>query len=275
MCVQYWAPSDKEKKIFRKYAWSEAKDEEVLMTLPTPVVAMGYMGGQELTSKTCRTFRPGGWYTDDVMNSYGDLVKKRLANRSQDGPIVAIYGTYFMDKLLNAVRDSATGRYIASEGYEYEKVRGYGKQLQLIRPTPEVEIADRLLVLANKDNNHWVLLLADLQRKQLVYFDPLGGRDRKGYLKALGRYIGDEIKAKLGVAADTSRWAYLYPEPGVVIPEQRNSCDCGVFALAMLLCLVTDKPFDINQEQAKVNARMRFAYELCKGTVRPVNEHSK
>lgn len=201
MCVQYWAPSDKEKKIFRKYAWSEAKDEEVLMTLPTPVVAMGYMGGQELTSKTCRTFRPGGWYTDDVMNSYGDLVKK--------------------------------------------------------------------------DNSHWVLLLADLQRKQLVYFDPLGGRDRKGYLKALGRYIGDEIKAKLGVAADTSRWAYLYPEPGVVIPEQRNSCDCGVFALAMLLCLVTDKPFDINQEQAKVNARMRFAYELCKGTVRPVNEHSK
>ena len=81
------------------------------------------------------------------------------------------------------------------------QVRGYGKQHQLIWPTPEVEIADRLLVLANKDNNHWVLLLADLQRKQLVYFDPLGGRDGKGYLKALGRYIGDEIKVRLGLFA--------------------------------------------------------------------------
>ena len=83
------------------------------------------------------------------------------------------------------------------------------------------------------------------------------------------------MQAKLGVAVNTARWGYLYPEPGMVIPEQRNGCDCGVFALAMLRCLVTDKPFDINQEQAKVNARMRFANELCKGTVRPVNEHGK
>ena len=81
MCAQYWAPSDEEKKIFRKYAYSVAKDEVVMMTLPTPVVAMGNMGGKELTSKACKTFRPGGWYLDDVMNSYGDLVKVCVDDR--------------------------------------------------------------------------------------------------------------------------------------------------------------------------------------------------
>jgi Ulp1 family protease len=49
------------------------------------------------------------------------------------------------------------------------------------------------VVLVNRNNIHWVVLLADLQRKQLVCFDPLGGNHEQ-QLEVLGQYIDDEVK---------------------------------------------------------------------------------
>ena len=57
-------------------------------------------------------------------------------------------------------------------------------------------IPDRLVLVANKGNQHWVVILADLKRQQLVYFDPMGGKDTMGFTDNLSRYIKEEFQVQ-------------------------------------------------------------------------------
>ena len=94
---------------------------------------------------------------------------------------------------------------------------------------------------------HWVLAVIDIKRREVRYYDSLGGVDRSCMVRGrwhvvarphpcltstlplqanLLRYIADEASNKLNVTLDVSGWKQLAPTD---IPEQKNGCDCGVF----------------------------------------------
>ena len=59
----------------------------------------------------------------------------------------------------------------------------------------------RFVFFPMNDNNHWTLAVADIRIKTLLYFDSLSraredkkkkGRDGKGFLRNLYRYLKDE-----------------------------------------------------------------------------------
>lgn len=56
---------------------------------------------------------------------------------------------------------------------------------------------DKLFIPINIGGNHWVLVVAYMQTKRIIFLDSLGRKGKK-YMLAVMRYIIDEMKDKLG-----------------------------------------------------------------------------
>jgi len=118
----------------------------------------------------------------------------------------------------------------------------------------------KVFVPINIHNMHWVLAVAFMQKKTIVYYDSLRDESKgKIYLKCMLRYLSDEAEDKQQYF-NKVEWKLLIKK----VPQQTNGNDCGVFA-CMFADLVLD---DINVEHLQQGMMEDFRRKICYAILR-------
>ncbi|XP_030460073.1 ubiquitin-like-specific protease ESD4 [Syzygium oleosum] len=168
--------------------------------------------GIEITGETLLCLRPGAWLNDEVINLYLELLKEREKRNPQKFLKCHFFNTFFYKKLTS-------GR----SGYDYNAVRRWTTQKKLGYSLID---CDKIFVPIHQEI-HWCLAIINKKDEKFQYLDSLGGRDSR-VLRALARYIVDEVKEKCGKDIDVGLWEQEYVSD---LPAQENGFDCGMFMI--------------------------------------------
>ncbi|XP_042316484.1 sentrin-specific protease 2 isoform X3 [Sceloporus undulatus] len=173
-----------------------------------------------ITRGDIQTLRNQHWLNDVVINFYMNLLVER--NKRHGFPVLYAFSTFFYPKLNTA---------------GYNAVRRWTKEVDLFQH-------DMILVPIHI-RVHWALVVIDMRRETIKYFDSMGQNGHKICMKLL-QYLQDESKAKRNVDINASSWA-LYSMKPHEIPQQLNGSDCGMFACKYADFISRDKPIVFTQ----------------------------
>lgn len=249
------------------------KDDEEIRAIPSANIV--------LRGADFKRLRGERWLNDEIINAYASLVNVRndailkglAAKDREDIPNTYMFNTYFYTRLSSG-----------PESYDYEGVRRWTTKARI-----DVTTKDLLLFPINLGNHHWVLAGIDTKEGKFFYLDSMAGRDKAGVLRALKRWLHDELKDKhkdtIPERFNPERWSTLYNRyiirrVGVLpsqlepqgaaknrlseVPKQRDGGSCGVFATKMADCLSLGIKVYFNQKDIKL-IRHRMALDLLRG----------
>jgi hypothetical protein len=129
---------------------------------------------------------------------------------------------------------------------------------------------DRAVVPVHVSQSHWCCAVVDFRLKAVAYLDSLGGRADK-VLEFLLRWVEDEAREKLPPGDPRARpflnarkeWRRIHPR----VPQQRNGCDCGVFASLFADRLGLGVGVDFDGRATERGARVAIFSSLMAGSV--------
>jgi len=188
----------------------------------------------QITVKDINTLKGLQWLNDEVINFYMQMI----VTRSGQGKLPKVYActTFFYPKLKD------------------------GGHASVKRWTKKVDIFEHAIVLVPVHlGMHWCLATIDMQRKAIMYYDSMGGRN-KGCLEALAKYVEDEHLAKKGAPLDMTSWK---KECAKDIPQQMNGSDCGMFTCKFAEYISRRARFTFSQKNMPY-FRQRMIYEIVK-----------
>ncbi|NXG42227.1 SENP2 protease, partial [Psilopogon haemacephalus] len=216
----------------------------VLQALQKEVrAALGPGDPREVLSSVCRlrvtredlgTLREGQWLNDEVINFYLQLVVER--SRKAGYPSVHAFSTFFYTKLLS------------------------GGHTAVRRWTKGVDIFQKdLLLVPIHLTVHWALVVIDLRKKTISYYDSLGQRGTK-ICQTLLHYLQEESRSKGAPELAASGWT-LHSLEASQIPQQRNQSDCGVFLCKYAEHLCRETAFSFSQKHMD-SFRKQMVWEI-------------
>jgi len=188
----------------------------------------------QITVKDINTLKGLQWLNDEVINFYMQMI----VTRSGQGKLPKVYActTFFYPKLKD------------------------GGHASVKRWTKKVDIFDHAIILVPVHlGMHWCLATIDMQRKAVVYYDSMGGRN-KACLQALAEYVKNEHLAKKGTSLDMTSWKL---ECAQDIPQQMNGSDCGMFTCKFAEYISRRARFTFSQRNMPY-FRQRMIYEIVK-----------
>uniref|UniRef100_A0A915DIP6 Ubiquitin-like protease family profile domain-containing protein n=1 Tax=Ditylenchus dipsaci TaxID=166011 RepID=A0A915DIP6_9BILA len=127
----------------------------------------------------------------------------------------------------------------------------------------------KILLFPIHTPGHWSLVVGNLEKERLMYFDSLHGDGTKhmNLIKSFlaehamkKRYAADDPLSGLTVV-DLSNWLCFCPKD---IPEQKNGFDCGVFICKFAECVSRGGQFDFTPQQM-AGIRKEMAKEILGG----------
>uniref|UniRef100_A0A1W7RD34 Ubiquitin-like protease family profile domain-containing protein n=1 Tax=Agkistrodon contortrix contortrix TaxID=8713 RepID=A0A1W7RD34_AGKCO len=173
-----------------------------------------------ITRRDIQTLRNQQWLNDVVINFYMNLLVER--NKMPGFPVLYAFSTFFYSKL-------------SSMGYNAVK-----------RWTKEVDLFQHDIILVPIHIRlHWALVIIDLRRKTIKYFDSMGQNGIRICMRLL-QYLQEESKAKKNLDINVSSWI-LYSMKPHEIPQQLNGSDCGMFTCKFADFVTRDKPIAFTQ----------------------------
>ncbi|NXD28990.1 SENP2 protease, partial [Spelaeornis formosus] len=174
-----------------------------------------------VTREDICTLKPQGWLNDSIINFYMTLVVER--SKKKGYPAVYAFNTFFYSKLNSASH------------------RGVKKW------TKGVDIFEHDVILVPVHLTvHWSLLVVDLRKKTIKYFDSLGQKGNH-VCKTVLNYLKEESKEKRNIELTDSEWT-LHSMGREEIPQQNNGSDCGVFVCKFADFISRDKPIIFTRE---------------------------
>jgi len=173
---------------------------------------------------------------DQVINRYSNMIEKRsLENKNL--PQVAVMNTYFFNKLVKV---------------GFKAVQRWTRKVNIFEK-------DMLFVpIHNELQEHWTLVVADLNKHTISFFDSLGEENNLA-LEEIKKYLAEEHMDKLKVKLEVSDWTLknLKTES----PQQYKSLDCGVFVCQTIEFLSRNQPLDFSQDDMDM-LRQRMLLEI-------------
>ena len=103
----------------------------------------------------------------------------------------------------------------------------------------------------NVSGRHWILLILNMQTKEISVYDPQG----KNQPYIVGKY--QQWSGAL-------EWSVLYPQLARPIPRQSNGWDCGVFVCMYASYLMHKHDFDFDQRDME-DFRKWIAHRIARG----------
>ncbi|KAK9806875.1 hypothetical protein WJX72_005789 [[Myrmecia] bisecta] len=220
---------------------SRGKDDVVVVDGPANL---------QVTYKNLRTLRGSGWLDDEVVNLYLRLVQEhneRLRGLGYHGiPDVAILSSFFWTRVT----------YTAAK-YDYPGVQRWTRRNPVLHK-------DLLLIPINHSNVHWCLACIDLKAGVISYYDSMAGNGLSGHgeahvLPTLLRWLRDEMADKKH-PLPIGQWQLRVVRKGV--PQQRDSCSCGVFACVYAERLAFGQAFTFSQADMPA-LRLGLGADIC------------
>ncbi len=109
-----------------------------------------------------------------------------------------------------------------------------------------------ILIPVNVENNHWILLILDIVRKRIYYFDSFG-HVYDSILCQMWRYLEFQHLLKYGsknTAMMKPQWKIVFCHEMDNFPLQGDGTSCGVRCCMMAKAYVTGQRFNWNQDNA-------------------------
>ena len=103
----------------------------------------------------------------------------------------------------------------------------------------------------NVSGRHWILLILNMQTKEISVYDPQGKNQP---------YIVGKYQQWLGAL----EWSVIYPQLARRIPRQSNGWDCGVFVCMYASYLMHKHDFDFDQRDME-DFRKWIAHRIARG----------
>ncbi|XP_003742210.1 uncharacterized protein LOC100908025 [Galendromus occidentalis] len=173
-----------------------------------------------VTANNLNTLAGTNWLNDKIIDIYLNLI----VNRNRDSPHlpkVFSFSTFFLD---------------------FYKRHGYDEVSKWTR-RDDIFAKDIFLVPVYT-KSHWCMASIDWRTRVIKYMDSLGGQN-DDCLSLLRTYLAQEMAHKKNCELDLSEWHVEYANN---IPQQRNSFDCGVFALKYADHIAQDAKINFSQE---------------------------
>uniref|UniRef100_A0A8C9EU86 SUMO specific peptidase 2 n=1 Tax=Pavo cristatus TaxID=9049 RepID=A0A8C9EU86_PAVCR len=188
----------------------------------------------KLTREDIQTLNDLHWLNDEVVNFYMNLLMER--GKKEQYPRVYAFSTFFYPRLL-------------SEGYR--AVKRWTRNVNLFKQ-------DIILVPIHL-RSHWTLVVVDLRKKTITYFDSFGKRGDK-ICETVFQYLQEESWEKQKVKLSPSEWT-LHSMESHEIPQQSNGSDCGVFMCKYADYVSRDKPITFTENDMPY-FRKRMVWEI-------------
>ncbi|XP_052782238.1 sentrin-specific protease 1-like [Mya arenaria] len=186
----------------------------------------------QITRRDIHTLAGLNWLNDEVINFYMNLLMER--GEADNKPSVYAFNTFFYPK-------------VTSSGHS--AVRRWTRRVDVLG-------MDYIIIPVHL-GMHWCLAIIDFKKKQIRYYDSMGGGDR-GCLNVLQQYLCDESKDKKKKDFDLTGWTCVAMKD---IPQQQNGSDCGMFACKFAEYVTREAPISFTQENMPY-FRRRMVYEI-------------
>lgn len=197
-----------------------------------------------------------------------------LCNKDKTRPRSIFLSSYFVSYLLDE-----------SEGKGWTSVYTYENVKRWTRKKGDVFEAHWIYFPVNTENKHWTLLVLDMHKKEVHYYDSLEvvNKDRRKLCyETILRWLKDEAKEKHHIKDyDISVWkqGWLrdeaieedqtddYDKPVIhECPKQDNGYDCGVFTMMYADFLTDNLPLDFEQKDMP-HFRKKIAADILRGSL--------
>uniref|UniRef100_A0ABM5FPC8 Sentrin-specific protease 1 isoform X2 n=1 Tax=Pogona vitticeps TaxID=103695 RepID=A0ABM5FPC8_9SAUR len=187
-----------------------------------------------ITRKDIQTLNNLNWLNDEIINFYMNMLMER--SKQKGFPTVHAFNTFFFTKLKTA---------------GYAAVKRWTKKVDIFS-------VDILLVPVHL-GVHWCLAVIDFRKKNITYFDSMGGSNSEA-CRILLQYLKQESLDKKRKEFDTNGWM-LFSKRSQEIPQQMNGSDCGMFTCKYADCISKDKPINFTQQHMPY-FRKRMVWEI-------------
>ena len=206
----------------------------------SPVDVLRFVNAEVFGEHTQR-LSPSGWLVDEVVNYYMFLLQERDALVcASDGSRKPchFFNSFFFTKLLE------------NGSYNYRQVKRWTKRFDLFSRS-------KVFAPVNVGNMHWCMVMVDVARKEVRYFDSMGAGGEP-YLKAMKRYLEDEHRTKKGSELEGG-WTLTRTTRDT--PRQTNGYDCGVFASFCAHYMSLTDQLDFSQDDIQ-HFRIRMMVDI-------------
>ncbi|KAH8070918.1 hypothetical protein JL721_4835 [Aureococcus anophagefferens] len=187
------------------------------------------------------------YLVDELINYYLKMLEQRhndLVAREGEMPCY-FFNSFFIPKLLGT----------DAQSYDYAGVKRWTKKFDLFS-------CKRVFFPVNIVDTHWTLVMADLERKELAYFDGYGD-DGESYLRGIRQYLRDEHEAEKGVPLSDE---FTFVDTLSVTPVQRDANSCGVFVAFYANYLSLGLPLNFSQADIP-HLRQRMMSDILDGSL--------
>ncbi|XP_039602657.1 sentrin-specific protease 1 [Polypterus senegalus] len=187
-----------------------------------------------ITRKDIQTLSHLNWLNDEVINFYMNMLVER--SKQTGFPKVHAFNTFFFPKVKSA---------------GFSAVRRWTKKVDIF--------AMDILLIPVHLGVHWCLAVVDFRKKNISYFDSMGGSDNEA-CKTIQKYLEQESLDKKVTKLDTTGWV-LHCKKRNEIPQQMNGSDCGMFTCKYADYITKDKPITFTQKHMPY-FRRRMVWEI-------------
>jgi len=201
----------------------------------------------DLTRERLSCLFPCMWLNDEVINFYFKLLQERT--RSIKGmPKCWFANSFFWTGLCGGSEWPYT--------YSYGRVRRWTRKAKV-----DIFDLDYMLFPINVGQSHWVVGVINVRERGFHCLDSLNNDVvSPNFVSFLRKYIADEHKDKKGTPlCDAEHWDFL----PIVVPQQHNGFDCGVFTCFFAEYFSAEKVFDFSQDDMPL-LRLRLTARLVK-----------
>jgi sentrin-specific protease 1 len=203
--------------------------------------------GVGLTKYTLLELAPGCWLSGKTINFYMQLLQSR---ENKHHNITGEKISKFMSIDLFEV--------LLAETYSHAQAQKHTKGLKIWETR-------NIFCPINVNGNHWMLLVIDVERTTMHFYDSLAS-DIWRYFRAAERWLADELTQGGGLDG----WTF----GSMQSPKQENGFDCGVFMLANANALGSGQLLNHTQADC-TRLRDEIAKEIVLGKCRELRQSSR
>ncbi|XP_068001300.1 sentrin-specific protease 2-like isoform X1 [Melanerpes formicivorus] len=188
----------------------------------------------KVTREDIGTLREHRWLNDEVINFYMRLIAER--SKKEGFAAVHAFSTFFYPKLISG---------------GYTAVRRWTRGVDLFQQD--------LIFVPIHLRVHWALVVIDVRRKTIKYYDSMGQKGDK-ICQTLFQYLREESHEKRNLELASSEWTLRSMESHE-IPQQSNGSDCGVFVCKYAEYISRDRATTFTQKHMPY-FRKRMVWEI-------------
>ncbi|NXY51393.1 SENP2 protease, partial [Ceuthmochares aereus] len=146
---------------------------------PNDIISSAF--GINITREDICTLKNGCWLNSDVVHFYMNLLRER--SMKQGYPAVHAFDPFFYNMLITS---------------DYAELEDWTTGIDLFKK--DIILVPLIL------EEHWTLVVIDMRKKTIKYFDSVAEGGRQDICKTLLKYLQEESREKRHLELDCSEW---------------------------------------------------------------------